>query len=84
MTKDVTISFPHKALTPLAATSPNHQSLALLHDEIKDPQQETEAQKRIRLNRNNENSRRRRNENENNIIHQHKQNAIHQQQHRAQ
>jgi hypothetical protein len=34
MTTDITISFPHKALTPLAATRPNRQSLALLHDEI--------------------------------------------------
>jgi hypothetical protein len=34
MTTDVTISFPHKALTPLAASRPIRQSLVLLHDEI--------------------------------------------------
>jgi hypothetical protein len=34
MTTDVTISILHKTLTPLAASRPNRQSLALLHDEI--------------------------------------------------
>jgi hypothetical protein len=34
MTNDVTISFPHKTLTPLGAGRPNRQSLSLLHDEI--------------------------------------------------
>jgi hypothetical protein len=34
MTTDVTIKFQHKALTPLAASRPHRQSLALLHDVI--------------------------------------------------
>jgi hypothetical protein len=34
MTTDVTIIFPHKTLTPLAADRPNRQSLAFLHDKI--------------------------------------------------